>query len=351
MSRRARLNGIEYLQHVIARGIENQDIFRSIEDRENFLSRLSTLTTQGNVQLLGWCLMPDHFHLLLRTYCMSLAIMMHRLLTGYAIWHNRKYLRRGHLFQNRYKSVIIEEKRYFLDILRYIHLTPFRVGLLNAISQLDSYPFTGHCVLMGSREFKCQDVNWVLGWFENEEGQAKDRYRRFIAHGSIHDTRNAHLSRNLEIGSGEWNQQGSGQRETKANYDGRILGSADFVQRVLENHNQPQRQRYSDISEILISVSKKWNISKEQILSLSRARFIARARREFFLRAHVEAGSSITELGRLCGITHSAVTQAIGKARREQATIDIDFRSSHGTSKEADQKDFFQSKEMEDNNG
>jgi putative transposase len=103
------------LQHVMARGIEGREIFRDKKDREEFLRRLSEVVIKGEGQLFAWSLISNYFHLLLRPRAMPLATMMRRLLTGYAVWHNRRHGRKGHLLQNRYKSILVEEDPYFLE--------------------------------------------------------------------------------------------------------------------------------------------------------------------------------------------------------------------------------------------
>ena len=99
MPRSARLDVPDVLQHVMARGIEGREIFRDKKDREEFLRRLSEVVIKGEGQLFAWSLISNHFHLLLRPRVMPLATMMRRLLTGYAVWHNRRHGRKGHLFQ------------------------------------------------------------------------------------------------------------------------------------------------------------------------------------------------------------------------------------------------------------
>jgi REP element-mobilizing transposase RayT len=317
MPRTARLDIPDVLQHVMARGIEGGDIFRDKKDREALLKRLSDLVGKGNIQLLAWCLMPNHFHLLLRTHGMSLATMMRRLMTGYAVWHNRRYDRKGHLFQNRYKSIVVEEDPYFLELVRYIHLNPVRGHLLDNLSQLDQYPYSGHAVLMGHKKFRGQDVEWVLGSFGRRMGAARRRYRDFVEAGFRQGPREDLRGGGLIRSAGGREQLASRSREEWEKGDERILGGGDFVEEILKSREPPKKARQSDVTAILDAVARKWEITPEQVLSKTRARKISRARRAFFLLAHEKEGASITELGRLCGITHSAVEQAIEKARLE----------------------------------
>lgn len=319
MPRSARLDVPDVLQHVMARGIEGRDIFRDTKDREAFLKRLSDLVTKGNVQLLAWCLMPNHFHLLLRTHGMSLAAMMRRLMTGYAVWHNRRHDRKGHLFQNRYKSIVVEEAPYFLELVRYIHLNPVRGKIVDSVTQLDRYPYAGHAVLMGYHKFKGQDVEWVMGSFGKRMGAARGRYRDFVEAGFHQGVREDFRGGGgLVRSAGGREQLALRSRDEREKGDERILGGGDFVEAVLKSQPPLKKIAKACATEILDDVCKKWKVYSTQILSGSRARRISQARREFFLRAQEEAGESLTGLARLCGVAHTSVREAIEKAKIER---------------------------------
>jgi putative transposase len=318
MPRSARLDVPDVLQHVMARGIEGRDIFRDAKDRQAFLKRLSDLVTKGNVQLLAWCLMPNHFHLLLRTHGMSLATMMRRLMTGYAVWHNRRHDRKGHLFQNRYKSIVVEEDPYFLELVRYIHLNPVRAKILGNLSELDRFPYAGHSVLMGHRKLKAQDVEWVLGAFGRRMGSARKRYREFLEAGFHQGAREDLRGGGLVRSAGGKVQLALRSKDEWEKGDERILGGGDFVEAVLRSQPPPKSVSRTNAAKILEEVCKEWKVQPPQILSRLRARNISRARRVFFLRAHEEAGESLTGLARLCGLAHTSVREAIEKAKIER---------------------------------
>ncbi|HEX9879675.1 MAG TPA: transposase [Candidatus Binatia bacterium] len=130
MPRGPRLDAPGVLHHVMARGIARQVIFRDNRDRDDLVTRLRALASSGAFHVYAWALLPNHFHLLVRTAQRPLAKSMRSLLTGYAGSFNRRYRRSGHLFQNRYKSIVCEEEPYFLELVRYIHLNPLRVGVV-----------------------------------------------------------------------------------------------------------------------------------------------------------------------------------------------------------------------------
>ena len=126
MPRKARIDAPGALHHIIVRGIERRKIFYDDRDRDDFLFRLGQVLTQTETPCFAWALIPNHLHLLLRTGTVPIATVMQRLLTGYAVRFNRRHRRHGHLFQNRYKSILCQEDSYLLESVRYIHLNPLR---------------------------------------------------------------------------------------------------------------------------------------------------------------------------------------------------------------------------------
>ena len=107
---------------------------------------------ETQTQCYAWALIPNHFHILLRTGPTPLSKVMRRLMTGYAVTFNIRHRRSGHLFQNRYKSVICEEDPYLLELIRYIHLNPLRAKLVEDLKELDKYLWTGHSAILGRRK-------------------------------------------------------------------------------------------------------------------------------------------------------------------------------------------------------
>lgn len=224
MPRTARIDIPGLLQHVIVRGIERRDIFIDNNDRRLFLERLSKLLVETGTECLAWALMSNHFHLLLCPRVTNLSVFMRRLLTGYAIVFNLQHKRSGHLFQNRYKSIACQEDAYLLELVRYIHLNPLRVGLAKTIDELDSYPWSGHAVLMGELKLSGQRIDDVLMLFGQKKKSARQAYREFVIAGIKQGQRND------LVGGGLRRSQGvrrSGEYEA---YDERILGSGEFVE-------------------------------------------------------------------------------------------------------------------------
>jgi len=170
------------VHHVLLRGIERRPVFRDDCDREDFVARLERLATEGGATCLAFALIPNHVHLVLRTGARPLAELMSRLNTGYARRFNLRYRRSGHLFQNRYGSLLVGDDAYLRSLIRYVHLNPLRAGLVTSLAALARYPWTGHAALMGAgRPF--QAIDEVLRWFAPEPQLARKRLVAWMREG------------------------------------------------------------------------------------------------------------------------------------------------------------------------
>jgi len=137
MPRKARIDAPGALHHIIIRGIEKRKIFEDDDDRYQFIKRLGHILTEAETPIYAWALIPNHVHLLLKAGLTPIATIMRRLLTGYAVYFNRRHRRHGHLFQNRYKSILCQEEPYLKQLVAYIDLNPFELrekGLFEPLS-------------------------------------------------------------------------------------------------------------------------------------------------------------------------------------------------------------------------
>ena len=175
MPRGARLDAPGTLHHVIIRGIEKRRIVDDDQDRKNFIDRLGRVSVETETKILAWSLLKNHAHILLKSGPRGLSQFMRRFLTGYAVGYNLRHRRHGHLFQNRYKSIVCDEDAYFQELVRYIHLNPLRAGLVNNLGELERYPWCGHGVMLGKIQHSWQDRPYVLSWFGRRKKQASNR--------------------------------------------------------------------------------------------------------------------------------------------------------------------------------
>lgn len=317
MPRQPRLDIPGLLHHVMARGIEGREIFSLNKERDEFLERLAEMAGEkGGPTVYAWTLMSNHFHLLIRPEEMHLSTLMQRLMTAHALHFNKRHKRTGHLFQNRYKSIVVEEDAYFLELVRYIHLNPIRAGIVSGLSALDKYRYTGHSVIMGKRDYPVQDVGGVLSWFSDKRQTALGKYREFVHAGIEQGEREDLRGGGLIRSAGGVVALLSRGHEAHESADERILGSGEFVDYVLKAKNaEPVMPR---VDVILEEVCASSGIPAQRILGQSRARNVCKARVEFFRRAQNEAGATVTDLGRMTGRSHVAVLRAIDRAEHEK---------------------------------
>lgn len=316
MPRLARLDIIGLLQHVIVRGIERRDIFNDDHDRQLFVDRLFSLSSEIGVRCYAWALLSNHFHLLLMPTSTPLSYFMRRLLTGYAVSFNRHNKRSGHLFQNRYKSIVCEEEPYLLELIRYIHLNPLRAGLVANLEELDQYPWTGHAVLMGNRRLDGQDTGAILERFGKRATTARRNYRQFVSEG-IKTGRRDDL-----VGGGLKRSQGERLNDEYESYDERILGCGDFVDGLkLEAKLRDRMKSAITLSRLLDIVSATLRLDRDTIRRPSKSRAPATARGIICHLAIFELGYTGSEVGKFLHLGPTGVSLA---SRRGEKVLKAD---------------------------
>jgi len=318
MPRQARIDAPGALHHVIIRGIERKAIFRDNVDKDNFVKRLGNILLDTSTPCYAWALMLNHVHLLLKTGLVPIATVMRRLLTGYAQQFNRRHHRHGQLFQNRYKSILCEEDPYLLELLRYIHLNPVRVGLVKDLRQLRFYRYSGHAVLMGTFGYNWQKKDDMLRLFGETERQGRSRYASFIAMGVNQGRRPELVGGGLLRSIGGWFAlKVERSRNIRIKGDERILGSDDFVERVLRGADEELEQRTLikrqgfDFEVLLRRVADYYKINMDSLKTDMKERSIVKGRSVTCYLAVRKLKMSATEVALMMNITPSAVSKAI----------------------------------------
>ena len=319
MPRLARLDAPGVLHHIMIRGIERRKIFLSRRDYEDFLDRLAILLPETKTACYAWALLQNHAHFLFRTGAVPLARLMRRLLTGYAVSFNLRHKRHGHLFQNRYKSVICQEDAYLRELVRYIHLNPFRAGIVADVEELRGYSYSGHSALMGKRKREWQDVDYVLRHFGESVRKARNVYEAYVKEGVEHGRREELTGGGLIRSLGGWSEARR-SREKGIDHimsDERILGDSEFVQSVLAQANEEYDRRYElklrgfDLERIAERVAELYGIRKEEVFSKGRQREKVKARSVLCYWAVRDAGISLRTLARRLGISGPGVGYAV----------------------------------------
>ena len=336
MPRQARLDAPGVLQHVMARGIERRKIFCDDKDRISFLERFAVVLEETQTQCYAWALIPNHFHILLRTGTTPLSTVMRRLMTGYAVTFNIRHRRSGHLFQNRYKSVVCEEETYLLELTRYIHLNPLRAKLVEDLKSLDKYPWTGHSVLIGKQKNPLvpeippaieednylaeKTVEDVLRHFGKSLKEARRRYRQFVEKG-------IKQGRRLEFQGGGLIRSAGGDtsvlspknKEDRELSDQRVLGSGDFVAGVLKEANELEERRVRNkisLDELIERVAKDSKIDTKELLSSKRNQKISNARAIISYLAAIELKHTGTNIAKALMLSGKSIGRCVGKGKK-----------------------------------
>jgi putative transposase len=317
MPRSTRLDSLGVLHHVMGRGIEKTKIFLTDEDREDFVSRLADLAEKQYMKIYAWVLLPNHFHLLCKTQNRPLASNMRKLLTGYVVNFNRRHKRHGHLFQNRYKSIVCQEENYLRELVRYIHLNLLRAGLVKDLKELNRSPWSGHSALVGNRKREWQDTEYVLSFFGEGLKRVK-KYLDFIREGIPLGRRPDLVGGGLIRSLGGWSAVLALRGQTEKQVaDARILGDRDFVQGVLsgmddfakENLRLPRPSK--DLTVLAQKVCSLNKVTLEELRSGSRRHSVVKGRMELSQAGVQLFGFSGAEIARYLGVTTSCVTRAV----------------------------------------
>jgi putative transposase len=323
MPRQARIDAPGALHHIIVRGIEKKPIFRDDADRDNFVERLAATLEDGETPCYAWALMPNHAHLLLKTALVPITVLMRRLLTGHAIYFNKRHRRHGYLFQNRYKSILCQEEEYLLELVRYIHLNPLRGRITNDLKELGKFPYSGHSAVIGNVARDWQQSEYVLGFFGKRKSAARKAYLRFIEKGVPLGKRPELTGGGLVRSVGGWTAlkalRGSKYRMAS---DERILGDGDFVEAVLKEANEQMERKYRlaadgfDLNRIAQKVADLVNIPVESVWEKSRRPQVVMARDLISYWANLELGISMTTLAKRFGLSQPAVSMAVRRGEK-----------------------------------
>lgn len=273
MSRPLRIEYPGALYHVIARGNAKQDIFLTDHDRRRFLRWLQDTCKTHNLLCHAYCLMGNHYHLLLETLDANLAIAMRDLNGNYSQWFNAVHGRVGHLFQGRYKAFVIEKETYLLEVARYIVLNPVRAHLVKHPKEWKWSSYRATCGASTSPEWL--RVDWLLTHFSKKKQEAQQEYRQFVDEGS--DARNPY--------------------DDVSN--GFLLGSPQFVSWIWEKTNGVEELKEYRREERIVG-----RPTLEEIFADATTKT---KRNEGIVFARLRCGYLTTEIAKLVGIDRSVV--------------------------------------------
>ena len=153
------------IYHIMLRGINQQAIFEDNEDYFKFVETLEKYKAVSEYKVFAYCLMSNHIHILLKAEKEDLDLIMKRVAGSYVYWYNRKYYRKGHLFQDRFRSEPVEDDAYFMTVLRYIHQNPIKAGIVDDIAKYRYSSYNDYI----REESRVVDLNVVLSLMKKDE--------------------------------------------------------------------------------------------------------------------------------------------------------------------------------------
>lgn len=292
MARKPRIHIPGGFYHVILRGNHSQDIFFSDQDREYLEILVQDGVDRFKHRIHAYCWMRNHVHMLIQVSEIPLSKLIQNLSFRYARYINKKLSRKGHLFQGRYKAILVDAENYLHELVRYIHLNPVRAGIAGSPQD---YKWSGHLCYLGITRKSWLTVEYVLSQYSKQESTAHRRYEEFVLEGFGEDHRSE-----FHNGSAE----------------GRLLGDDKFIENVLQQADKKAEKRYK-VEFIINLVSKKLRVNAEELTSLSRQRRLARVRSIIALMVTEYGDETLCNYGRIVRRDLSTLSIGVNRIREE----------------------------------
>ena len=297
MARKPRVHFPAALYHVMLRGNGGQDIFFEDADRYRFYLLLQEGVERYGHRIHAFCLMSNHLHLAIQVGEVPLSRIMQNIGFRYTRWINWRRHSSGHLFQGRFKAVLVDADSYLMELTRYIHLNPVRAGIVGAP---EDYPWSGHRAYLSRETIPWLTTDWVLAQFGNSVARARREYGKFVDRGKEDGHRQ-------EFHSG-------------ASNDSRILGDDTFIDKVLVQANE-RPQRHICLEDIIASVCRKYAMEEKELAIPGKYRQYSEARGMAAWLILETGFGTISELAKLTG-RDATTLSAVAKNLRAKAKTD-----------------------------
>lgn len=303
MARKLRVEVAGGLYHLIARGNDRQDIFHSPEDRLKFLALLLKEKARSPFFLYAYCLMTNHIHLLLERQAETVGNITQRVLGGYSRYYNRRYKHIGHVFQGRHKSILCQSDRYLAELVRYIHLNPFRAGMVRLPQE---YPYSSHRAYLGLVPDDLTDVDPVLRLFGSKRELAREQFAAYVAAGIGLDA----------------------SEDFDSPAEGYILGSEEFIDSTIHRigdtprrraEHRKDREKPFDAAVLISAIATVFGLSEDKFCGPEKSAKAVLAKEVLILLAR-ERGCSVTELSLIAGVDTSNISRRHDAAREKLQT-------------------------------
>ncbi len=294
MARKPRLHVPGGVYHVMLRGNGGQEIFFDEEDRYHLYLLMQEGIERFGHRIHGFCCMPNHLHLVVQVAREPLSRIMQNLGFRYTRWVNKKQSRTGHLFQGRYKAVLVDADSYLLELVRYIHLNPVRAGL---VKDPVEYPWSSHRAYLGLEELPWVQTESVLSQFAKRLVTCRKRYAIFIQKGITEGHRE------------EFHQGGE---------DSRVLGDDDYLNRVLGI--EPSSPSPVKLRDIVAHVAADMGVTQKKLKEAGRDRVAAKARAAIGYLARRLDVASLTEVAAFFQRDLSTLSRQVGELEKKVAS-------------------------------
>jgi putative transposase len=289
MPRRLRIHAPGAFYHVTLRGNHCQEIFFRAEDRELLNHIVAETVTRYGARVHAYCWMTNHIHLLVQVGEVRLGRIMLRIASWYARMVQRRLETTGHLFERRHYPILVDADEYLLALLRYIHLNPVAAKL---VASAADYPWSSHHAYIGRRDEPWVTTDFALRMFHAERDPAVASYLRFLQ---------------------EPQQEQSLFDELNEN-DARILGSDDFMARLLGRAARPQSR--TTLDELIAEACDRFSVSLDDLESSSRRRCVTSVRAWIAQQAIAQHIASVSDIARRLKRDESTVRYLLGDRTR-----------------------------------
>lgn len=286
MARKPRLHSPGAVYHVILRGNARHDIFADDKDRYRFYSILEESVERFNHRIHGFCLMTTHVHLEIQVAETPLSKIMQNVSMRYTQWFNWRHNRSGHVFQGRYKAIMVDADEYLLELLAYIHLNPIRAHITD---RPEKYRWSSHQAYLGKESLPWLDISFILSQFSSKQKNARRIFAEFVGDGQLQGRRKEfHGEKNLDC---------------------RIFGDDRFVELVLAEAESLPLQK-PDLEAVIDAVKRVCGISEERLAALDRERGASEARGLAAWATVFLSSGKLTDLAKVLRRDPSTLTRA-----------------------------------------
>lgn len=298
MARKPRIHVPDGFYHVVLIGNNGKDIFLSVSDSLQFEKLITEGIERYEYKIHAYCWLKNRVHLFIQVADAPLSKIVQNLSFRYTIYFNNKTGNIGHLFAGRYKAVLIDPQDYLLQLVRYIHLIPFRVSIVNKPHE---YKWSSHRAYLGRDKCRWLTTERVLSHFPGKIKRVRESYDQYI-------------NEDIEVDNSE--HLLSKVRE------GRIMGSREFMERYLNHPNEKSEKAGLDI--IIKEVCGRFNLEAEEIYSRSRSRRLSKIRTIIGYFVLEYGDKTLSDFCRLVNRDVSTLSGAITKFRQQLKGNDQD---------------------------